>query len=85
MGFLPLGFSDEKPEGEGSEEDEEMSMYGLTSSMTVPLESSVRVPAESVKRVRRMRARCTLLPFIAPQSFKKLEPLHDSECQRDFL
>lgn len=33
----------------GSREDDEMPVYGLTSSLTVPLEGSVRITSDSVK------------------------------------
>lgn len=37
----------------GKREDEEMSVYCFTCSMSVPLESDIGVPAESVRMERR--------------------------------
>lgn len=46
--------SDKQLEGEGSREDGEMSLYGLTQLMTVPLESEIDVTADLVGKERKM-------------------------------
>lgn len=53
-GFLPVFCTAEQLERKGNGEYEEKSVYEFTSSKIVPLESGVRVPADSVGRERRM-------------------------------
>lgn len=55
MSFLPLRCTQEQLEEQGWGEDEEMSVYGLSSSMTVPFESGVRVATALEGRNRRMK------------------------------
>lgn len=59
MLFLPVFFAQQEQEEDGDEEDdevdEEMSLYGFISSITVPLETGVQVCTHSEGRERRIR------------------------------
>lgn len=50
VGFLLVRYTEEHTEEEKGVENKEMSMYGFTSSMAVPLESSVWVTVDSFGR-----------------------------------
>lgn len=51
---LPVCCNDEQLEGEGSGENERISVYGLTSTNMVPLEGGVPFDVDSVRRNRRI-------------------------------
>lgn len=53
--FLPAFYTSEQSEENGSGEDEEMSVYGFSSSIAVRLCRGVRVTGESVRRKQRMK------------------------------
>lgn len=46
VGFLPVSCKRQELKDEGSGNDEELSIFGLTSSMTGPLNSAVRMTAD---------------------------------------
>lgn len=54
MGVLLICCSEDQLEKEGSGDDEEMSVYELTPSMTLPLKSSIRVPSDSVRWMQKL-------------------------------
>lgn len=47
MGFLPVYCTQEELKKEDRAEDEQISVYGITSSKTVPLERSVKAAIDS--------------------------------------
>lgn len=53
--FLSVPYSDELIEGKGSEEDGKESLRGITSPVKVPVKSSTRGSADSVRRRQKMR------------------------------
>lgn len=55
LGFLPVCSTQEPLKEKESTGDEEISVYIFISSLTVPLESSFRVTADSEEKERRMR------------------------------
>lgn len=57
MGFLPVVCNPEQLEEDESKEDEEITVYRLTLSTTVPLESSVQVTADLEGREERRKVR----------------------------
>lgn len=53
--FLPVCRTQEPLGKEKSGEDKDLSLYEFKSSMTVPLENSARVAADSLRKERKMR------------------------------
>lgn len=69
MEFLPVFCSGEKPKGAGIESDEEMSVYGFISSMTISLQTVLLVTTAEVERELRIRVlkRAMKLVFLPVQ------------------
>lgn len=53
--FLPACCADKKLEVEGSGEDQKVSVYNVSSSMTAPLKSDVRIHNNLLLREQRMK------------------------------
>lgn len=68
MRFLSVACIDRQLEGEKSGEDEEISVYRITSSVKVPVESVVRVPADLVEKKERMRILCKAIKVVVGPS-----------------
>lgn len=52
--FLPVRFSDKNLEREKSEKHEENSVFGATSSLTVPFKSGIKSTADLARMERRI-------------------------------